>query len=181
MVLKQLVVTVATGVLALGAAAPVRAAPAEPVPADERACQEDVKYLVRAHRGNLAELSAGTVALTRSRNGQVRRLAGMLVHDHLRFDMRVVGAAGRHDVALPPKPTRQQRADLAAVIDRPGPEFDRAWLTLQEAAHLTTLDHIDRHQRDGCAADVTALSAAARKPVETHLAAARRALADLPR
>lgn len=176
MVVQRLLVTVATGVLAVGVAAPVQAAP---VPPDDQACQEDTKYLVRAHRGNLAEVAAGTVALTRSGNRQVRQLAGMLVHDHSRFDVRVDRTAERHDVALPPKPTRKQRADLAAVIAQTGPEFDRSWLTLQEAAHVMTLDFIERQQRDGCADDVTALSASAKKPVEMHLAAARKALADL--
>ncbi len=180
MVLSRLLVTVATGVLAVGMSAgvagPVHAAPSSD---DDRACQEDEKYLVRAHRGNLAERAAGTVALTMSGNRQVRHLARMLIHDHARFDVRVVRTAGRHDVSLPPKPTRQQRADLAAVIAEMPSAFDRAWLTLQEAAHLKTLDYIDRQQRDGCADDVTALAGMSRTPVEMHLAAARKALADL--
>lgn len=179
MVLSRLLVTVAAGVLAVGVAVPVQAAPSSPD--DQEACLEDEKYLVRAHRGNLAERAAGTVALTMSKDRRVRQLARMLIRDHTWFDMRVVRTAERHDIALPPKATRQQRADLAAVIAEPPEDFDRAWLTLQEAAHVMTLDYIDRQQRDGCADDVSDLSAAARGPVETHLAMARRALDRLGR
>jgi putative membrane protein len=175
MLSSRLLVTIATGVLAASAAAaPVQAAPDPSTP-----CQEDVKYLVRAHRGNLAEAAAGAAAMAKSADRRVHRLAGMLIVDHTGFDVRVTATADRHDVALPPKPTRQQRADLAAVTAQAGPAFDVAWLRLQEKAHTQTLDFIDRERRDGCAADVTALAATAQNTVEAHLAAARKALEDL--
>jgi putative membrane protein len=178
MLTSRLLVTIATGVLvAATAATPVRAAPAEPDPTGP--CQEDVKYLVRAHRGNLAETAAGAAAMVRSTDMRVHRLAGMLIVDHTGFDVRVTDTADRHDVALPPKPTRQQRADLAAVVAERGPAFDLAWLRLQVTAHTQTLDFIDRERRDGCDADVTALAAKAEKTVEAHLAAARKVLDEL--
>jgi putative membrane protein len=179
MVSLRLLGAVAAGVLAAGAAvAPVRAAPVAEEPTG-RVCLEDVKYLVRAHRGNLAELAAGAAVLPRSKDRRVHHLAGMLIVDHTRAEVRVVAAARRHDVTLPPKPTRQQRADLAAVTALAGPEFDLAWLKLQEKAHEQTLDFIDREVADGCAADVRALAAATEKTVEAHLEATRDALAAI--
>lgn len=179
MVSLRLLGAVAAGVLAAGAAiAPVQAAPVAEEPTGG-ACLEDVKYLVRAHRGNLAELAAGAAAMPRSKDRRVHHLAGMLIVDHTRAEVRVIAAAKRHDVTLPPKPTRQQRADLAAVTTQTGREFDLAWLRLQEKAHEQTLGFIDREVEDGCAADVRALAAATEKTVETHLDATREALEAL--
>jgi putative membrane protein len=176
----RLLVTVVAGVLAATTAAPAYAAPGtEPDRDTGRACQEDVKYLVRAHRGNLAELDAGKAALDVPASRQVHRLAVRLVVDHTRFDMKVADTADWHEVALPPKPTRQQREDLAAVVEQTDRAFDLAWLRLQEKAHTQTLDYIDRELDGGCADDVVDLADAARPTVEMHLAMTKKALADL--
>lgn len=174
----RIAAAVATGTLALGlAAAPARAEADSG--AGSKACLEDVKYLVRAHRGNLAEQAAGQAALAESTDERVHWIARMLVRDHGVHDDHVVTHATAHQVTLPPKPNRKQRDDLAAVVAQSGPEFDLAWLRLQEAAHVMTLDHIGRELRDGCATDVRWVAAAARGPVQMHLAATRAALRAL--
>jgi len=135
------------------------------------ACLEDVKYLYRAHRGNLAELAAAEAALTESENRHVRRIAKMLMVDHTKYDRVIVDLAEEHEVDLPMRPTQKQRADLAAVVALDGPEFDRAWLELQVAAHKQTLDFIGRERDGGCAENVKAAAEMAEAPVQRHLKA----------
>jgi putative membrane protein len=170
--------TVATA-LALIAITPGPAGAAAPDPAPEEptaACLEDVKYLYRAHRGNLAEEAAAEAALDESQNAQIRRIAKTLLVQHTKYDRTIVELAEGHEVALPPRATQKQRDDLAAVVALDGPEFDRAWLVLQVAAHKQTLDFIGRERDGGCAENVKAAAEMAEPYVQAHL----KAVEDVP-
>ncbi|MDR7276462.1 DUF4142 domain-containing protein [Catenuloplanes atrovinosus] len=149
-----------------------------PAAASAPICAEDVKYLVRAHRGNLAEQAAGRAALAESANETVRQIATTLVADHGRLDAKIDRLAERHRVTLPRKPNQQQRDDLAAVVAKDGAEFDAAWLAMQQKAHVHTLDYIARELAGGCAPAVRATAMAASVPVTHHLDLVLAALKD---
>ncbi|GAB7045991.1 DUF4142 domain-containing protein [Catenuloplanes indicus] len=151
-------------------------ASAEPAASPGKVCAEDVKYLVRAHRGNLAEQAAGRAALAESESGEVRHIAAMLIPDHARLDRAVRHLARHHRVTLPPKPNQMQRDELAAVVAQDGAAFDTAWLAMQEKAHLKTLDYIARELTGGCAPAVHDAAKAAAPVVVAHLAMVRDAL-----
>ncbi|GAB7039672.1 MULTISPECIES: DUF4142 domain-containing protein [Catenuloplanes] len=160
----------------LTAGAPAAAASAEPAGTPGKVCAEDAKYLVRAHRGNLAEQAAGRAALAESDSEEVRHIAAMLIPDHARLDRAVRHLARDHGVALPPKPNQKQRDELAAVVAQDGAAFDAAWLAAQEKAHLQSLDFIARELDGGCAPEVREAAATAAPKVAAHLAMVRAAL-----
>lgn len=155
--------------LALAVASPAAAA-------TEEFCTEDAKYLVRAHRGNLAEVTSGQAALAESGNEGVRTIAGMLIRHHAGLDQKITDLAERHGAAMPPKPNQKQRDDLAAVAAMNGVEFDAAWLALQEKAHVQSLDFIGRELAGGCAPAVRDAARVAAVPVRLHLQEVREAL-----
>ncbi|GIJ43788.1 hypothetical protein Val02_06740 [Virgisporangium aliadipatigenens] len=166
-----------TTALALAITTPAHAAPGDEPAPDEpaAACLEDVKYLYRAHRGNLAEQAAAEAAFAGTDNERIHEIARMLDEDHTAFDRKVTALAEAHDVTLPPRPNQRQRDDLAAVVALRGRQFDRGWLELQTAAHEQTLDHIGRVREGGCAPDVHAAAEQAEPVVSAHLEAVEEA------
>jgi putative membrane protein len=166
-----------TTALALAITTPAYAAPVDEPAPDEpaAACLEDVKYLYRAHRGNLAEQAAAEAAFAGTQNERIHEIARMLDEDHTAFDRTVTALAEEHDVTLPPRPNQKQRDDLAAVVALRGPEFDAGWLELQVAAHKQTLDHIGRVREGGCAQDVRDAAEKAEPVVTSHLRAVEEA------
>jgi putative membrane protein len=140
--------------------------------------EQDKSFLVAAHQSNLAEIAAGHVALAKSHNPVVREIATRLIADHLRLDVGVRATAARHHVALPNAPSREQRAQLAAVARKSGPAFDHAWLKLQESSHVKTLALINRELHQGCAPDVKAVARTAKPVVQMHLEMVREALGE---
>jgi putative membrane protein len=138
--------------------------------ARHRLAPTDRAFLVKAHQGNLAEISAGRVALAKSRNATVRHIAQQLIVDHRRLDADVRALAAKYHVKLPSAPSAQQRHDLAVVAHKSGAAFDRAWLLLQKKAHQQTLALIRVELRCGHAPLVKAAARKARPVVAMHLA-----------
>jgi putative membrane protein len=187
--LPRLAVAAVTGALALAVAAPAQAA----VPTRHQApaatgataghghdggdlCRQDRRFLVRAHQANLAEIIGGHLALARSGDDEVRRIARMLITDHRRLDADVRTVARRYDVTLPPTPSPAQLRQLLAVAVEPDRTFDRAWLRLQEVSHLRTLALIRAEVHRGCSPAVRQLARAAAPAVRHHLEMVRDAL-----
>ena len=187
--LSRLVVAVLAGMLTLAVAAPAQAAPpprSSVVPAvgvsaghgqdNDRLCRQDRRFLVGAHQSNLFEILSSGVALARSGDPEVRRIAQMLIVDHVVLDAQVRAVARRYGVALPATPNRQQLEALATLIAEPAGTFDVTWLRLQERSHVMTLAMIRQELRRGCAADVRALARTAAPIVREHLQMVREAL-----
>src|SRR5256886_1647770 len=125
----RLVLAALVGVVVVALAGPVGVAHAHgSAPAATHVSAQDVTFLKAAHQGNLAEIAAGHVALAKSHDAEVRRIATHLIADHLKLDAGVKQVAAAHHVRLPAKPTRAQRAALAAVARKSGAAFDHAWL-----------------------------------------------------
>jgi putative membrane protein len=182
-------VTVLAGGLSLALAAPAQAAPTQTGPSYVRTTgsgadrtggqlsEQDRMFLVAAHQGNLAEIAGGYVALAKSHNPDVRRIARRLIVDHRRLDAQVRAVARRYGVQLPNAPSEEQQRQLAAVARLSGRAFDLAWLRLQEAAHVETLALIRQELHTGQSFAVKAVAREAAPVVKEHLRMVREALA----
>ncbi|MEU3553591.1 DUF4142 domain-containing protein [Streptomyces fragilis] len=131
---------------------------------------QDVMFVKAAHQGNLAEIAAGQDAQKNATTACVKKVGMILVRDHTKLDADVRTLAGKLDIALPSGPTEEQKRELAAVQAKAGSSaYDKAWLTLQEAAHTKTLALIDQELKAGGNAEVKAAARAARPVVAMHL------------
>jgi putative membrane protein len=146
-------------------------------PAQAHSTDQDGSFLVGAHRGNVSEIAAASVALVRSQDTEVREIARGLAVDHWTMEATVVRVAHRHHVVLRNGLTGAQRVQLVALAQTPAAGFDTAWLKAQESAHLATLDLIHQEEQSGDAADVKELAGKAEPVVTEHLRMIRAALA----
>lgn len=76
---------------------------------------------------------AGQVAMIETRDGRLREFADHMVKDHTAALARLRSIAGRSSIALPAVigPDDVYRAKIAAVRNRTGAAFDRAYCTQQ--------------------------------------------------
>jgi putative membrane protein len=146
-------------------------------PAQAQGSTQDQDFLAAAHRGNITEIAAASVALGRSQDSEVRDIARHLAVDHWKMDAKVRRAAHRHEVTLSNRWTRDQWVQLVTLARTPATGFDAAWLTSQEAAHVATLGLIHQEEASGDAADVRKLASAAEPVVAEHLRMIRAAMA----
>ena len=160
-----LAAAIATPMLAMPAAtAQMRSGPADPTPTMA------APYVMKAGASDLYEIQSSQLALTKTRNPQVRSLANMLIQHH-RMTTRDVTAAARR-AGLRPRPPMlepHQRA-MIAELRRASPRgFDRAFLDQQRTAHMEALNLHRTYAQSG---DRPALRMVANKAVpiiERHI------------
>ena len=127
-------------------------------------------YVSNAAEGDMYEIEAANIALQRSKNAQIKELATMLKTDHTKAagEMKTaVASAG--DVQLPTKLDERRQGFLDNLKQAPADQFDKVWLTQQEAAHEESLT---LHRTYADAGDNAALKAHAAKTapvIEKHL------------
>lgn len=123
---------IATALLAAVCAGPAAAQSVAPPPSPELAAvplrAADVRFLLDAEASGVTEVRAGEIALERSHDPAVRKLAEALVHDHAQADARLLQIARKKGVAVPRKPSESERGMLAALRGVPESAFDAQFL-----------------------------------------------------
>ncbi|MGD9485394.1 DUF4142 domain-containing protein [Streptomyces sp. TRM70308] len=131
---------------------------------------QDEMFLMQAHQGNLAEISAGHDAQKNAMSACVKHVGAVLVRDHTKLDADVKMLADKLNMTLPTSPSAEQKKELAAVQAKAGsPAYDAAWLTTQDAAHRKTLALIDQEIKAGKNPEAVAAARTARPVVAMHL------------
>jgi putative membrane protein len=122
----------AAALLAAVCAGPAAAQSLAPHPSPELAAVHlraaDVRFLLDAVASGVTEVRAGELALERSHDPGVRKLAKALVHDHTQANARLLQIARDKGVAVPREPSGAQRGMLAALRGVPASAFDAQFL-----------------------------------------------------
>jgi len=132
--------------------------------------EQDQAYLRAVHEMNLAEMSAGELAMQRSATDEIRRDGRLFVADHKRLDAELRTLAARLSVSLPSAPDRAHQLQTKQLSERSGGSFDTAWLAQQVTMHRQSLQAGRQQIADGSDRRVTALARRAAPVVAAHLA-----------
>lgn len=159
---------VATAVASLSIAA-TSAGPAFAAPAGGGAAA-DSSYLKTAHQSNLAEIATSQDAERHATTGCVKKVAAILVRDHMRLDESTKALAGKLGVAPPASPNAMQKQQLKNLQAKANTSaYDSAWLAAQEKAHKKTLALLDEEIHSGHNEKAKASARAARPVIVMHL------------
>ncbi|GGQ29731.1 DUF4142 domain-containing protein [Streptosporangium pseudovulgare] len=169
--IRRIVVLLAAMLVMLGGA--VQAAVAQP-----NVNEQDRKFLVQAHRGNLAEILSSRLALKKSDSQDIKNIAQKLITDHTTLDGKLRAVAERASVQLPGRPNEKQREQIDKLSKLSGSSFDNAWLAAQAASHRMTLKRIDQELADGSSLAVKKLAEGAKPIIREHLRLVREARAS---
>lgn len=171
--MKKLMLLAGTAALAACASVEDPVAP-EATAADAPVGMPALAYVENAASGDLFEIESSRLALSMSRNPQVRSFAQMLIDHHTTLTNQVAAAA-RTDGLSPPPPRLlpQHQAALQRLQSAGMANFDTAYKNEQITAHQEALNLHSSFARDG---DRPALRAAASQAVpiiQQHLSQAQ--------
>jgi putative membrane protein len=132
-------------------------------------------YVQMAGASDLYEIRSGQLALSRSRNPNVRRFAQMLIRDHNNTTRQVMAAA-RASGLRPPMPALMpiQARMMRELNAARRVNLDRVFLDQQMQAHQMALSIHSYYAQRGEAPPLRAVANAAVPVVRMHLAEVRR-------
>jgi putative membrane protein len=104
-------------------------------PAQARPVSPDADFLIAAHQGNLAEITAGRIAKRKGGTEPIREAGRGLVAYHRELDAVVRATAADLDVVLPTEPNSEQLAMVAQYKATSGAAFDTLFVDSQLIAH----------------------------------------------
>lgn len=130
----------------------------------------DQRIVAELARANLAEVDAGKLAVSKTKNAQIKAYAQQMIDDHGRALNDIRQLALDKGVNVPAEPDARHKAMARALAKLDGDKFDKAYLTQagvrdHSAVHKALLRHRER-ARDQ---DLKALVAKMLPTVEQHL------------
>ncbi|HYD96741.1 MAG TPA: DUF4142 domain-containing protein [Noviherbaspirillum sp.] len=121
-------------------------------------------------QSNLAEIETGKIALSQSKNDQVRNFAQKMVDDHTQAQKELEQLAQAKGVTLPTEPDRKHKAAAKKLSSLQGDNFDKRYLAQGGLSdHRNTHRLLERMQSRATDPDLKALAAKMTPIIEQHL------------
>jgi putative membrane protein len=114
----------------------------------------DALFLQMAAKDNLAEIQLGQLALQKSQNAGVKRVANMIIQEHTQAQQQVQQLAQKYDVSLPAAPDAHQQAFYKHVSKLSGAQFDKMYVAQQVQSHVKDVNLFYQHPMVAAAPDV---------------------------
>ncbi len=171
----------AQGTTAAAAAKTAPAAATATAPA-AKLDRSDRKVLTQLAEANIAEITAGKLALTKASNPEVKAYAQRMVDEHTKSLAEVQALAQAKGVELPKEPNVKHKAKGAMLEALSGDIFDRTYIKQSgrrdhRVTHEQLKDGMDKIKDP----DIKALAMKMRPVVEQHLLAADELIARTAR
>jgi putative membrane protein len=154
-------------------------APAEaqaPNPAAEVPMElTDEQILQITHTANLGEIAQAKLAQSKTRDARVRKLAAMMLKDHIAADAKGMGIAKRENLTPAPSATSTSIAGdvenaTSTLRAQNGVAFDKGYVDTQVKEHQAVLEVIDQKLLPSAKdPDVRAFLAEVRPKIAMHL------------
>ena len=130
---------------------------------------------------DMYEIKAGEIAARRSSNAEVKALAAMLIADHTASSAKLksLAPASAPDVMVPTTLDERRQGMLDNLTSASDADFDRVWLTQQEAAHNEALTLLNGFSDNTDAPPLAALAGEAIPKVTMHRDRAREIMAKM--
>jgi putative membrane protein len=134
--------------------AKMKMSPKKTTPITNRPNEVDRRFMTRAAQSNLAEVMTSQLALKRTNNQSVQRIAEMLIKEHGEANAQLKKVAAKNDFRLPTAPNKMQKAMYEKLSKLSGAAFDRAYMEGQIKAHLDTINLFQMEINSGRDGDV---------------------------
>lgn len=123
---------------------------------------------------NLAEIETGKIALSQSKNDQVRNFAQKMIDDHQQAQKELEQIAQAKGVTLPTEPDKKHQAAAKKLSALEGDKFDKQYLKQGGLSdHRNTHRLLQRAQTRATDPDLKALAAKMEPIVSQHLTMAQ--------
>jgi len=136
--------------------------------------KSDQNIMREIAQANLAEIEAGKIALSQSKNDQVRNFAQKMIDDHQQAQKDLEQLAQAKGVTLPTEPDKKHQAMAKKLSALEGDKFDKQYMKqggLND--HRNTHRLVERAQKRASDPELKELAASLEPIISQHLTMAR--------
>ncbi|WP_350015935.1 DUF4142 domain-containing protein [Rhodanobacter sp. IGA1.0] len=133
----------------------------------------DSKFVASAASDGLAEVGMGQLALEKSSEARVKRLARLIVDDHTRANERLRALAQARQVSLPAAPGEEAQESASTMKALDARKFDKAWAAAMVRDHQKAIALFTTEAGRTEDPEVRAFAQATLPTLKTHLELAR--------
>ncbi|MBX7174574.1 MAG: DUF4142 domain-containing protein [Pyrinomonadaceae bacterium] len=128
----------------------------------------------KAAQGGLAEVELAKIALTNSKNAEVKNFANMMVTDHTKVNNELKELAAKKKVVLPLETDSSHKSTLEDFKKLTGDDFDKKYVEAMVADHEEDIKMFEDQSQDNSDPDLKAFAANTLPKLKTHLEAIKK-------
>jgi putative membrane protein len=106
---------------------------------DDRDDEKDADFIVNAVAANLAEINLAQLALNKSTDMEVKKMATMLETDHTKVLRSLTGYANSNGISVPTTETDEAMKDKNDLAEMNGKDFDLKWCKQLQKNHKNSI------------------------------------------
>jgi putative membrane protein len=142
--------------------------------ATDRIERADSMRMVEMAYANIAEITAGALALDDAESLEVKQFAQRMITDHQKFMAELTRLAKLHNVRLPEQPDPQHQSAMMKMKLLSGPGFDEAYIEQMVTDHHNLLRKLRSISEDAQNKQLQIMAATMIPVVQEHMWAAER-------
>lgn len=128
----------------------------------------DKQFAVKAAQGGIAEVKTSELALQKTHNKQVRRVAQRMVKEHTAANEELKSVAQNKHMALPSDTDPKHKAAYAKLTRLSGAAFDKVYMAGQEKDHAATVKLFEAEIATGEDKDISGFASKNLPTIEDH-------------
>lgn len=153
-------IAIAAALVVMGAAQQARA--------DEKFTPQDKIFVMKASQGNNAEIMSSKLALQKSQDKNVRKVADMLVKEHGEAEDNLKQLASTYKMKIPPGTDPKHEAVYKKLQGMSGAAFDKAYMKGQVKDHYATIAMFKKELDKGNQTEVRSFAVKWLPGIENH-------------
>jgi putative membrane protein len=166
---KSIVLASALSALSFGGVGAYAAPATTTAMTSSKVSHQDKMWMKKAHQVNLAEIKEGKMAEHKAKSPKVKKIGRTFVSDHSKLDMKLVSAANKLNVNLPPSPSMKQQSQAQKLQKKSGAQFDHAFIQDNIKGHKKAIHMTKREKSQGQSKKVKKLAKKTLPVLKKHL------------
>lgn len=136
---------------------------------ETKAGEKDAQFVVDATSGSYDEVRIADVAIAKSMNEEVKKLAGSLKDDHnmIISDLKKVGESKA--ISLPSAASTDAEKDATDLTEKKAKDFDKDWLDKVKSMHEKSIKKYEDASANATDADIKTWAGTTLAKIRQHL------------
>jgi putative membrane protein len=109
--------------------------------------EKDADFIVNAVAANIAEINLAQLALSKSADSEVQKIATMLEADHTKVLQSLNGYAATKGISIPTTETPEATKERNDLAEKSGKDFDKKWCNKVQDNHNNSIRKVESRMK----------------------------------